>query len=345
MWIGSDARRTITAIDERTHDVKHVVIVETIPGDLASGPSGVWLVDRRGWEARSDRSALRRGRAHGRVAGGEEQSARNTPARPRVAVGANAVWVTDGSSRLLKVAPASGKLVDSIDLGLSLDDVAVDARAVWVASGPSATVVAVDPDSGAVRARIPIVVDPDAASPFPTSVASGEGFVWTLNANTASVTKIDPVTRSVAETIPLGVGSSPSSIAVGSGAVWLANRGDGMLVRIDAASGDVSTTRIGPSVPAVAVGRDSIWATVVSGFNTPRAATAPPAAATQALPESLCSPVQFPGGGAPDVLLASDMPLQGFAAEYTSQISAAIGFALERRGYQAGRWSVGYQSL
>ena len=38
------------------------------------------------------------------------------------------------------------------------------------------------------------------------------------------------------------------------------------------------------------------------------------------------------------------MPLQGFAAEYTSQISAAIGFALERRGYRAGRWSVGYQS-
>jgi branched-chain amino acid transport system substrate-binding protein len=72
-----------------------------------------------------------------------------------------------------------------------------------------------------------------------------------------------------------------------------------------------------------------------------RAATAgaPPPAALAA-----CSSVFYEGSGRPDVLIASDMPLQGTYANDGLQGTKAVQIVLRGRGFKAGRRTVGYVS-
>jgi branched-chain amino acid transport system substrate-binding protein len=50
------------------------------------------------------------------------------------------------------------------------------------------------------------------------------------------------------------------------------------------------------------------------------------------------------GSEAPDVLIASDLPLQGPGSAGPRALESAIRFALEQRRFRAGEFSVGYQS-
>ena len=62
------------------------------------------------------------------------------------------------------------------------------------------------------------------------------------------------------------------------------------------------------------------------------------------LPSSSCGPVQFKGSGKPDVIIASDLPLQGAGRSQTVEMTKAINFILAQHGYAVGKWTVGYQS-
>jgi branched-chain amino acid transport system substrate-binding protein len=66
--------------------------------------------------------------------------------------------------------------------------------------------------------------------------------------------------------------------------------------------------------------------------------------ATKVLPTSSCGPVSFTAGAKPDYIIASDLPLQGAGRAQTVEMTKAIGFVLQRHGYKAGKYSVGYQS-
>ena len=121
----------------------------------------------------------------------------------------------------------------------------------------------------------------------PTAIAVGEGAVWTASGG-GTVTRIDPVSRTIRQTIQVGdgatditvgggsvwvtnnfdgtvswinpqsnrevrritVGSGPTAIAYGLGAIWVANSGDRTLSRLDPSTGDVLKT-----IPTNAVGR------------------------------------------------------------------------------------------
>jgi branched-chain amino acid transport system substrate-binding protein len=56
-----------------------------------------------------------------------------------------------------------------------------------------------------------------------------------------------------------------------------------------------------------------------------------------------CGPV-VGGAGEPDVLIASDLPLQGPDSAVPRALEGAIRFTLEQRRFRAGEFSVGYQS-
>jgi branched-chain amino acid transport system substrate-binding protein len=62
------------------------------------------------------------------------------------------------------------------------------------------------------------------------------------------------------------------------------------------------------------------------------------------LPSASCEALEFGGEGEPDVLIASDLPLQGSSRTQTVQMVEAIRFVLEQRGWKAGDTNVGYQS-
>ena len=63
-----------------------------------------------------------------------------------------------------------------------------------------------------------------------------------------------------------------------------------------------------------------------------------------ALPSASCTDIEFEGEGEPDVLIASDLPLQGSSRTQTLQMTAAIRQVLMTAGWKAGDVNVGYQS-
>jgi branched-chain amino acid transport system substrate-binding protein len=263
-----------------------------------------------------------------------------------VATGAGGIWITDGSSILRRAKPTNGTIVRRYDMGVRLNGVAVGGDAVWAISGSAATVLRIDPGTGKVTARIAIVASRDTQSPYPIAVAVALRSVWVLNATAATVTRIDPVHAGVTTTIPLGIERVPRRIAVGAGAAWVANA-DGTLARIDPATNALTTTSIAPSLYDVAVGPRGVW--VTSGTATAGgtlAASGTAGAQARALPNSQCSPVYSAPGARPRYLIVSDLPLGGRSILHDSaaQLSQAILFALRKRGFRAGRLTIGYQA-
>jgi branched-chain amino acid transport system substrate-binding protein len=63
----------------------------------------------------------------------------------------------------------------------------------------------------------------------------------------------------------------------------------------------------------------------------------------KALPSSSCTAVEFEGDGQPDVLIASDFPMQGSSRTQTVQIVKAIRYELGQRSWKAGDLNVGLQ--
>src|SRR6201995_1126697 len=59
------------------------------------------------------------------------------------------------------------------------------------------------------------------------------------------------------------------------------------------------------------------------------------------LPASSCSAIQNSSG---QVLVASDLPLQGSGRTQTSQMTRAIKFVFQQHGWKAGNYSIAYQS-
>ena len=62
----------------------------------------------------------------------------------------------------------------------------------------------------------------------------------------------------------------------------------------------------------------------------------------EALPASSCGPIQGPKDA--DLLIASDLPLQGAGRTQTVQMTQAINFILKQHDYKAGQYTVAYQS-
>ncbi len=62
-----------------------------------------------------------------------------------------------------------------------------------------------------------------------------------------------------------------------------------------------------------------------------------------ALPASSCSDIEFGGEGDPDVLIASDLPMQGGDRVQTLQMTDAIRYVLEQQEWKAGDLNVAYQ--
>ena len=183
-----------------------------------------------------------------------------------LAVGGGYVWAfhflgpyvtridaTTGAKRVFTIQGAAGT------------GIAYDAGAVWLLTATPSSVIKLDPGSGAVLARVPIV------PPRPPKhgivdtwwIAAGGGSLWAVNANYDRVTRVDEATGKAVASVSVPV-SIPFGVVVYRGAAWVA--GEGKVVRVDPATnrvaGVVTLSRSSrPVFTQVAAGPSGLWAT------------------------------------------------------------------------------------
>jgi outer membrane protein assembly factor BamB len=176
--------------------------------------------------------------------------------------GEGRIWVVDQRGQIYWIDPSGGtgsRGTDGTPTG-----VAVGNGAVWITSGfgkaggASGGVSRLDPTTGQLTPA------------FDTSVGSeaitwGADQLWVADANTASVTRYNPVLRKAHRfTIgPSGGTVEPASILFSDlegGTVWVGDAAGGRLYRLDAADPRrVMTASVGGAVSALAAGSDAIW--------------------------------------------------------------------------------------
>ena len=92
----------------------------------------------------------------------------------------------------------------------------------------------------------------------PTRIASGSGSLWVTHVDAASISRVDPASRTVRQTIPVGRG--PFGIAVAAGDVWVANSADGTVSRVDPATNTVvQTIAVGARPSAIAATERAVF--------------------------------------------------------------------------------------
>jgi peptide/nickel transport system substrate-binding protein len=92
-----------------------------------------------------------------------------------------------------------------------------------------------------------------------SGVVAAADGVWVVNSLAGTVSRIDPRTDTVVQTIPLH--GTPSALALGRGTVWIANRDFNTVSPLDARTGVPAGLGIavGPSTTALALGAGSLW--------------------------------------------------------------------------------------
>ena len=182
----------------------------------------------------------------------------------QVTVAADAVWVGGwGTGKLVRVDPATNRVVTRIPVRGGAGGIAAGAGAVWVTSGEGGDqrhgwVQRIDPSRNRVMATTPVPsgmlwdITIDGSSVW---VGSKLGGLWRIDAHTSKVTTI----RKPGGAPEAGAGGV-RHLAAGAGAVWVA--GAGQLKRRDPRNGRmIATIPWADGSPAArgAVGAGGVW--------------------------------------------------------------------------------------
>ena len=169
-------------------------------------------------------------------------------------------------------------------------------------------------------------------------IAVGAGAVWVADSLDGAVWRVEPGPRPITRTIPVGTGVH--AVTTAGESVWALDSLHGTLSRIDPVRNRVvRVTPLGGTPRGLAAGEDRIWV-AVGGTAAP--AAEPVRESAQVLPAPACGPVTA-GSEPPDLLIASDLPLQGGLLE-TESLVGAITYVLRQHDFRAGEHRVGYQS-
>jgi streptogramin lyase len=151
-----------------------------------------------------------------------------------VAVGAGGVWTgRNDRQAVLRLDPASGRVVASIPVGFHVFNLAADAASVWVVSFEDNMVARIDPATNAVTVRQSLLH-------APSGVVVAEGSAWISRSGNATVVRLDATTGALQAEIP--VGRRPLPLAVGAGSVWVRCEQDSTVSRIDPSTNRVLAT-------------------------------------------------------------------------------------------------------
>jgi DNA-binding SARP family transcriptional activator/ABC-type branched-subunit amino acid transport system substrate-binding protein/streptogramin lyase len=368
----------VLALDASTGEVRRRIPAGRAPSAIAADQGVVWVVDADGQTvlrfAESSRvidtfstgatpTDVALGSGSAWVANGRplENSGFTGP----VATGVARLDATTGTERgEVSLRRHTGVLSNRVD-----NHVVMRGRGVWAVT-PDRDVVRIDAVTGALTARtsaIPaaavgagpagvwavgydgavtrlheVSAKPVVRTRIPASsigsIAVGADAVWVTSPDEGTLWRIRARRSTAVGAIALQRGVSDLAVSA-DGAVWVANTLAGSLTRIDPTTGTVvRTVDLGVIPRSLATDGGTLWV----------AATADPVAATpkhgglRTFPDAVCEPVE--GDRASDLLIVSDLPLQMGSRVPVMQMSQAIRFALDERGFSAGRFKVAYQS-
>jgi ABC-type branched-subunit amino acid transport system substrate-binding protein/DNA-binding beta-propeller fold protein YncE len=329
VWVLNNEDQTVSRIDPETHETTRTFETRGVPSELAVGAGALWIGNAGGrGETNTTISVSRMDPASGRVTRtvrlrGDE-GVFPVAGAPRLAVGAGAVWAINPDGSVARIDPASGRLVATIEAKFPAWTIAAGDAGVWYLGigGPPA-VMRIDPRSNRAAGTIRV------GAKSLLGLAVGAGSVWATANEEGFIWRIEPGRPPITQTIDVGAGVS--FVAFGEGGVWTGNYVDGTVSRIDPRTKRV-TSRTSVGTPqALAAGAGAAWVSVAGGT------------AKGALTASGCGEVAS-GGREPDVLIASDLPLQGPFSADPRAVEGAIRHVLERRDFRAGEYTVGYQS-
>jgi branched-chain amino acid transport system substrate-binding protein len=337
VWVLNADDRTISKIDPETTEVVANFGTAGIPTDLAVGEGAVWVGN--GAEtggpfnlvytasvSRLDPASTTERETEALPSFADSPSAINSGEYrvlgvSQLAVGADAVWAINPDLTVSRINADTGRreAIIPVEAGSAI---AAGPEGVWVIAAKAPAVLRIDPRTNRIGQRIEL------ATLGVTGLAVGAGSVWATDLEAGLLWRIEPGPDPITRTIDVGFGVT--AVAYGGGAVWVTNFVRDEIVRVDARTSRV-TARIplGGTPPSVAAADQTAW---VSIAGAPRGET---------LPASACGPV-VAGSGRPDVLIASDLPLQ--AGDVFRVTVDAIRFVLKERKFLAGPHTVGYQS-
>jgi ABC-type branched-subunit amino acid transport system substrate-binding protein/streptogramin lyase/predicted Ser/Thr protein kinase len=328
VWVLNNERETVSRIDPQTKQVTKRFRTQGVPSELAVGEGALWVGRAGGEDVTNATVSVSRmdpktGRVTRTVRLRGDQGSFPVAGVPRIAVGAGAVWAANPDGNISRIDPDTGRLDATIETGGGAWTIAAGDEGVWFLEPEQGGVGKIDPRTNRVTRTIPVGADDL------VSIAVGAGSVWAGTRIEGVVWRIIPGRPPDMRTIDVGAGVG--FVSFGEGALWAASYADGVVSRIDPRTNEV-TARTSVGAPqAIAAGVGSAWVSVAGGTTA------------GSLEVSACGPV-VGGGGDPDVLIASDLPLQGPDSAGPRALEGAIRFMLEQRRFRAGEFSVGYQS-
>ena len=145
-----------------------------------------------------------------------------------VAVGAGSVWTgRNDQQAVVRLDPASGRIVATIPVGFHVFNLAADAASVWVVSFEDNMVARIDATTNVLTYRQSLLHEPSA-------VVIADGSAWISRSGNATVVRLDAMTGTLQAEIP--VGRRPLPVAAARGSIWVRCEQDSTVSRIDPSS-------------------------------------------------------------------------------------------------------------
>ncbi len=262
VWVPNTRTGTVTRVNARTNKIVTTIKLGAGPrfqgyldAAVAAGDS-VWVARDIGGEV--DRIDPQTNRLTERI---------KVESRPGgLAEGGGYVWAFhfEGDT-VTRIDAATGtakafRVPGSLGTGIAYAE-----GAAWLLTEKPSQLIKVDPESGAVLARVAVTPPGPAKHGIVDTwwVAAGGSSLWVVNPNYDRVTRVDAVTAKVIASVPVPV-EIPFGVVVRNGVPWVA--GAGKVLRIDPATnradGVITLSRVStPIFTQVSNGDTGLWAT------------------------------------------------------------------------------------
>lgn len=149
-----------------------------------------------------------------------------------LATGGGSVWVGGlGSGDVIRVDPATGKILKRITVGARVFNLAAAPGAVWAIDNALSTAVRIDTKTGNVTERVPVGFQP-------YDIEWGFGSAWVANAGDGTVWRITNG-KAVKK---IKVGTEPNGLTAYRGALWVSDHTLGKVMRIDPTTNKITAT-------------------------------------------------------------------------------------------------------